>query len=495
MGLLTPSTTTSSTLSPSPGPYTTPLDYAQSMFPQVGATSPCSLASESQHVAPSSEPVYQPLELQDDDLPIGMLASNLANPMLGASPLSSPGMAQPASGGGGGGVTGKRGIDLIDDFMESIKKQRMEPNYNLAMMTLLNEMAPMISGLNELPQTIKTEHDQMLLEQFCLSLTDSIDQEPSQEVNQYVNLDMCSDEQLQSRQMPAAAMPSVESAFKVDQATMEQLSLPSAGAAALYPSPIIPMHNQSNDPALASAYRTPSNENYVPEWSTPACPPGQALFPDLGRSQARSQSPAGTYGSMLASTPPQHNPPVYSLPTSATAGAPPHAHSRAAPPADNRAGTSISREQRVEPNVRTVPVIMPGHAIKTQATPGMARMPLYPQPAIAGYRPMEVQRHAMMPQREVMYSKPEAEPFHVRMNYIDEGGFVDVDVDRIADQLGGLSVSDSGPQVYRAPDTRASVRKTAVDYKTRQEHKALIEALLERLLDAHGRSGTSQEVS
>jgi hypothetical protein len=151
--------------------------------------------------------------------------------------------------------------------------------------------------------------------------------------------------------------------------------------------------------------------------------------------------------------------------------------------------------------------------------------------------------------------KPEAEPFNIRMNYIDESGFVDVNVDRIADQLSGLSVADNGvrsstsrpvssspstvthlltsmpePQIYRDHATSSSgarasslsVRKTVVDYKTRQEHKALIETLLKRisvlfqkqkgksnvfaikqddtsshwqLLDTYGESGTSQEVN
>ncbi|KAI8058292.1 hypothetical protein BDF22DRAFT_652388 [Syncephalis plumigaleata] len=380
-------------------------------------------------------------------------------------------------------------------------------------------MAPMISELNELPQTIKTEHDQMLLEQFCLSLTDNIDQEQGQEVNQYVNLDMCSDEALQNRsQLAMGNTPTTESAFRIDQATMEKLSLTSTTPSELYPSPTIPMNSQSTDPALIS-YRTPSkspmpvptingyavspgsiNESYVPDWSSSTSLPGQSLFPDLGNSQAQASSPASVYNNLLVTAASQTTTPMYNAPVNMTT---------------NTYLTSSSN--MVQPT-------------------NMGRI-------------------------EINANPQGAEPCNIRMNYIDEGGFVDVNVDHIADQLSGLSVADNGvqpsaprpasssasavthhsvsmpePQIYRgneassygarASSTAAaatSVRKTVVDYKTREEHKALIETLLKRisvlfqkqeektnssrarrqddtsshwqLLDSHGGSSTSQEVN
>ncbi|KAI9595201.1 hypothetical protein BDF19DRAFT_79138 [Syncephalis fuscata] len=475
------------------------------------------------------------------------------------------------------------------------------------MIKWLNEIAPIIPQLNELPVSLKTEQDQMLLEQFCLSLNDNIDQEPSQDVNQYVNLDMCSDELLASRQQPTATMANVESAFKVDQATMEQLSLAATANNDLYPSPVVIMTPQSQDPALGS-YRTPSKspmpvptingypvspgyvlESGVPDWPTPGSLPGQSLFPDLGATQSRSRSPsdsfATSFNGMPVTVPQQITPTMYNVPVGTahaypTPSAPPHTSFNADIQPDIKPVATFSREHRVEPSARTVPVIMPGHALKTQAMPGMTRMPLYPQPAIVGYRPIEVQRHVMLPQREVMYNhhntssgsghrsphqhgstsampapsresslqsarvagtsinrqpspqpkkypecavyrssatansmpgKPKAEPFNIQMQYIDDSDFINVNVDSITEQMGGLSVTGGGvrpsaprpalpsqptvthqsssmpePHIHRIAEAgsagaRTPAWKTAVDYKTRQQHKALVEALLEKV--------------
>ncbi|RKP06622.1 hypothetical protein THASP1DRAFT_31564 [Thamnocephalis sphaerospora] len=361
---------------------------------QVPGTSAASLEVASPYGVP--EPVYQPLELQDDDFPLATLSAFSSQQALSPVSVESGSSATHAS---------KRGFDQLEELMNDAKKQRAEPLYEPALAQRLEMMAPDILQTKELPPALQSETDV----EFCLSFLTQLS------TNMLLNV------------VPPANDGSApfESAFTVDPATMAQLTTleqntnlsvdaasPQSGTGPLRTPTLSPM---GPTPTMAqgaasgiygglSLSPAPSFDGQGPDWgSQPAVVPYQ-LFADLSNGPMlapqlphgmQAASPAHTASGsfstpsplMTATTAGAANPyPTPNIPPLHVFGSDPGPSAEAAhyqtmaggspamtdvsgrrSNASAAGGRVVYGEQMVQTNAPVIPTIMPGHAPTTKA--------------------------------------------------------------------------------------------------------------------------------